>query len=88
MREHLYAEFMHSNAGTDYDKEKVREAGLEVGRKYKVTQIEMGGWRVNVWLEGYSCAFNSVHFDFYKGNLPYDIYGDPNYNPLFAWGSY
>lgn len=80
MKEYLYAEFMYPNAGTDYDKEKVHEAGLEVGRKYKVTRIEMGGWYTDVWLEGYSHAFNSVHFDFYKGSLLHNIYSDPNYN--------
>lgn len=41
MKEHLYAEFMHPNAGTDYDKEKVREAGLEVGRMYQENKVEM-----------------------------------------------
>lgn len=87
MGERLYAKFVNPNAGTDYDKEKVREAELEVGRKYKVIRIEMGSWHTDVWLEGYARAFNSVHFDFYEGDLPHDIYSDPNYNP-YLHGDY
>lgn len=80
MREHLYAEFMYPNAGTDYDKEKVREVGLEVGRKYEVRDIDMGNWYTKVWLEGYSRAFNSVHFEFYEDGKEIDIYNSPKYN--------
>ena len=77
----LYAKFVNADCGYDSDKRKVRDAGLELGRKYEVKHIEMGGWHTDVWLEGYRGSFNSVHFDFYVDDMPHDIYNDPDYNP-------
>lgn len=54
---------------------------LEVGKEYGVAMVSMGGCYTNIWLEGFSRAFNSVNFDFFKDGKPHDIYKDPDYNP-------
>lgn len=56
-------------------------AELEVGKEYCVTGVYMGGFYTDIWIEGFSGAFNSVNFDFFKDGKPHDIYKDPNYNP-------
>lgn len=78
----LYAKFVHPDQGMEYDKKQVREVGLEVGRKYEVSCVDMGQSYTSIWLAGYKNSFNSVHFEFYdEDGLPHDIYDDPDYNP-------
>ena len=77
----LYAKFLYPDHGLEADRIRVRELGLEVGKMYKVRDVEMGGWYTDIWLEGYKGSFNSVHFEFYEDGEEIDIYEDPRYNP-------
>ena len=66
--EMLIARYMYPHNGRPYEAEDAKNR-LEVGRSYKVTQIDVGQWYTTVWLQGLGdglCGgFNSVHFDFY-----------------------
>ena len=86
----LYAKFVHPDWGLEYNKKKVREVGLEVGRKYRVTSVDMGQSYTNIGLAGFQGLFNSVQFEFYDENdQPHDIYNDADYNPYIKlYGDY
>lgn len=54
---------------------------LEVGKKYTVSDVSMGGSFTYIYLKEVDGCFNSVNFDFFKDGKPHDIYADPEYNP-------
>lgn len=79
----LYAKFTCPDAGYYNDCKKVEN--FEVGQKFQVTEVSMGQSSTSIKLYGFSCYFNSVHFEFYKQVddelVKHDIYSDPEYNP-------
>lgn len=49
MKEYLYAEFMYPNEGTDYDKEKAREAGRSAWCELNYTNLAvLGEFRIYI----------------------------------------
>ena len=77
----LYAKFMYPESGLHADIETAKMASLEVGKKYVVEDVCMGGWFTDIYLKGFDEAFNSVQFEFEEGGESIDIYSDPRYNP-------
>jgi len=55
--------FANPKSGLDCDIALSRAARLRVGQEYTVTKVNLGAWRCTLWLEGWSCDFNSVQFD-------------------------
>ena len=49
----------------------------------------MGGSSTDIELEGFTCTFNSVNFDFFRKEddeiVPHDIYRDEVYNPFLRY---
>lgn len=75
----LWAIYTEEDAGFDGDKKQVKMAGLKLGEKYEVRDIDMGNWHTDVYLKGFDEPFNSVFFDFeYKGHFV-DIYEKNDY---------
>lgn len=62
----LVAIYTHPENGAEFDQEKA--AVLQQGSIYPVTDIEIGGYRTDIFLDGFECSFNSVLFDIYKLN--------------------
>ena len=77
----LYAKFMYPNYGYDYDKEYAKKMGLQVGERYEVEDISMGGSHTSIYLKDIKGSFNSVQFEFEENGKPIDIYRDHRYNP-------
>ena len=74
--ENIYAVLKHPNAGYLGDAKAVVEAGLELGEKYLVRDVRIGGFSSKVWLKGHHHAFNSVHFEYEdKDGNEIDVYG-------------
>lgn len=76
----LYAKFMYPDYGYDCDVEFAKKMGLEVGEKYKVEDLSMGGSHTSIFLKNINGAFNSVQFEFFEDDKPVDIYRNPKYN--------
>ena len=77
----LYAKFMYPESGLDGDIKCAKEAKLEVGKRYVVEDVCMGGWFTDIFLEGINGCFNSVQFEFEEEDgFPVDIYNDRRYN--------
>lgn len=76
----LYAICTTLNAGTDFDKKAIVEAGIKVGDKIPLVNAEVGKFHTNVYLKGYPKSFNSVFFNFVDENgEDYDIYSDESF---------
>ena len=76
----IYAICVTHNAGTDFDKERIIENGIEIGDKIELENARVGGWFTDIWLVGYEEHFNSVFFDFVDENgEEYDIYSDEDF---------
>lgn len=77
----IYARFVAPDAGYDSDQQKVRAASLELDKRYVLDDASVGSWFTDVWLEGVSGTFNSVHFEFEdEAGNPVDIYHMPRYS--------
>lgn len=75
-----YAIFARPDAGYEYDKQKVKNAGLVVGKKYEIEDADIDRWCSTVKLNGYEPWFNSVHFDFENGeDKNYNFYNDKSF---------
>lgn len=70
--------------GYKNDIQKVKESGMTVGCEYPVDTISMGQSYTAVYLNGFSCPFNSVHFEFFDDGKPLDIYQDRRFNPYIG----
>ena len=79
----LYAKFMYPDNGYDGDVEFAKKTGLEVGEKYEVEDLSMGGSHTSIFLKDVNCSFNSVQFEFEEDGEPIDIYNSPKYNPYY-----
>ena len=76
----LYARFNHPNNGWPNEREYAKNAGLQVGEKYEVEDVSMGGSYTSIYLTEIEGVFNSVQFDFEEADgTPVDIYDDPRY---------
>lgn len=77
----IYAICTTFDAGRDYDVERLKESGIQVGDKLELEDAAVGGWHTDVWLEGHEKPFNSVFFDFVDENgREYNIYRDRNFS--------
>lgn len=78
----LYARFMHPDYGYPDDGERAAKAGLVVGKRYLVEDVDMGQSYTSIKLDCIDELFNSVLFEFEKEDYsPINIYADPKYNP-------
>ena len=80
----LYAKFMYPDNGYNSDKEYAEKMGLEVGERYEVANVSMGGSHTSIYLKDIKGVFNSVQFEFEEDEKPIDIYRDPRYNPYLS----
>lgn len=77
----LYARFLYPNNGYSHDRETVSKSGLEYGKRYAVSSVDIGQSYTCVKLEKFERMFNSVYFEFELGDgTPHDIFSDPEYN--------
>ena len=79
----LYAKFMYPDYGYDCDVEFAKKMGLEVGEKYEVEDLSMGGSHTSIFLKGIKGGFNSVQFEFEEDGKPINIFNSPKYNPYY-----
>lgn len=77
----LYARFMYPDYGYPHDGEQAAKAGLVVGKRYLVEDVDMGQSYTSIKLDCIDEPFNSVLFEFEEDYSPVDIYADPRYNP-------
>lgn len=62
-------------------REYAKNAGLQVGERYEVEDVSMGGSYTSIYLTDIDGVFNSVQFDFEDENgIEVNIYKDPRYN--------
>ena len=67
-------------AGSDFDKKKIVDTGINIGDKIELENACVGGFHTDIYLVGYEGSFNSVFFDFVDENgEEYDIYHDENF---------
>ena len=84
MEEKIFAVCMTLKAGTDYHKEVIARNNIQVGKKYEVTNVEVGDWVSFVQLVGYKDEFNTVFFKFVDENDNLvDIYSNPAFRDEF-----
>ena len=76
----LYAKFMYPDNGYDCDVKNAKNAGLNVGERYEVKDLSMGGSHTSIYLKNIDGVFNSVQFDFEEDDKPVNIYRNPKYN--------
>ena len=75
------AKFEHPNSGYPHNRKDAEKHGLIVGNEYPVDAIVMGQSYTSVYLVGFECAFNSVHFEFFEDGIPLNIFQDSRFNP-------
>ena len=70
--EHITAKMTKPDNGW---KRFTNSIGLDIDseHEYLVTQIEIGGFSTDIYLEGENRVFNSVNFTFYKDGKEIDI---------------
>ena len=77
----LYARFMHPDHGYPNDGERAEKAGLVVGKRYLVKDVDMGQSYTSIKLDCYEKKFNSVLFEFEREDCsPVTIFADQRYN--------
>ena len=77
----LYAKFNYPDNGWPGERGYPESKGLEVGKRYQVENIIMGGNYTSIYLTNIDGVFNSVHFDFEEEDGTYvDIYNNPRYS--------
>ena len=76
----LWAEISSHSAGYDIDKARAKALG-EIGDRFEVDKVSMGGSSTSITLVGKTEHYNSVNFNFLKDGIYHDIYNDPDYNP-------
>lgn len=79
----LYAKFMYPENGYDVDIEEAERYGLEIGKKYEVEYLSMGGFHTSIFLKNINGVFNSVQFDFFEDEQEVDIYRNPKYSGYY-----
>lgn len=77
----LYAKFMYPDNGHDCDIKHAIKVGLNMGEKYEVEDLSMGGSHTSIFLKNIDGVFNSVQFEFEEDDVPIDIFKDYRYNP-------
>lgn len=77
----LYAKFMHPDYGYAHNQKQVQNAGLIIGMRYLVKDVDMGQSSTRIVLDGFLGHFNSVHFEFDEDGVPIDIFRDARWNP-------
>jgi hypothetical protein len=75
---------MYPNNGYDGDVEFAKKTGLEVGEKYEVEDLSMGGSHTLIYLKDINGAFNSVQFEFEEDGKSINIFNSPKYNPYYC----
>lgn len=80
MADRIFAICKTLDAGYEYEKKAMAEAGIKVGDKIELRDALVGGFHTKVSLAGFEGDFNSVFFDFVDENgEEYDIYGDEDF---------
>lgn len=81
----LYARYLYPNNGLRRHQDDCTKAGLKVGKRYLVWEVEMGQSNTSIVLDGIAGRFNSVFFEFEEEEfLSVNIYRDPYYNHYMA----
>ena len=76
----LYAICTTLDAGTSYDRQEMKDSNIQIGDKLAITDIKVGSWHTDIYLDGYHHSFNSVFFKFVDENgNDYDIYSDSKF---------
>lgn len=78
------AKFLWPDNGYGSDREKVKKSGMVVGTEYPVSSISMDQSHTSVYLDGFSGAFNSVHFEFFEDGRSLNIFQDSRFNPYIG----
>lgn len=60
----VYAVFKYPENGWDSDIKDAKDAGLVVGKRYEVWDVDIGSWMTYIYLSDVSGHFNSVQFEF------------------------
>lgn len=67
-------------AGTDFDKKRIADAGINIGDKIELENACVGSFYTDIYLVGYKNSFNSVFFTFVDENGEnYNIYDDERF---------
>ena len=73
----IYAICKTLTAGTDFDKQVIKENNIKIGDKILLRDACVDKWYTKIYLTGYKGSFNSVFFTFEDENGKYyDIYSD------------
>lgn len=72
----IYATFTNPNSGYSCQQEHCKVLGLEIGKAYEISKIEVGRSSSTVYLKDFPGEyFNSVHFEYYEviDGMEYDV---------------